>query len=236
VGLEFGTAWLPFLVVPAPLRRLVRSHRARSRAGARVWRAAIAATGVAIAAVASLAGCGLRADEPRDRLDPDTARFTYGDGVVEVPLTACGREGDVVVMGGTAGAIVLQAEADVGDGGFDRTGVTVDLGDDGILGAFGAAMAHGPAGEIHDVRVEGDRLIVEGTWVSFDDQLKPLREPGGAAPEIAGKLVARCPETDDEDEVAFPASRRHVQLRGAALVGSQLPTRPEPAGRSLARH
>ena len=117
-----------------------------------------------------------------------------------MPLTACGRDGDVVVLAGVEGDIVIQAEADVGEGGFDRTGVTADLGDDGIMGAFGADMEHGPAGELTDVRVEGDRLIVEGTWVAFDAEL--VADPGAVGGGIEGRLVARCPET--EDEVATP--------------------------------
>ncbi len=147
--------------------------------------------------LASLGGCGWRDREPCDGLATDTARFSYDGRAVEVPLTACGREGDVVVLAGrTAGGIVVQAEADLGDGGFDRTGVTADLVDDGIIGAFGAEMDHGPAGEITDVRVEGDRLIVEGTWVMFDDQLAAMPPPGEA--QFDGELVARCPETEDD--------------------------------------
>jgi hypothetical protein len=56
-------------------------------------------------------------------------------------------------------------------------------------------MEHGPAGEITEVRAEGDRLIVEGTWVPFDDR---LRAQPTAAGNLAGRLVARCPDTDDE--------------------------------------
>jgi hypothetical protein len=153
-----------------------------------------------VAVVAAPLGCGRRAEAPRDGLDVDTARFTYGDRSAEVPLTACGRDGDVVVLAGVEGDIVIQAEADVGEGGFDRTGVTADLGDDGIMGAFGADMEHGPAGELTDVRVEGDRLIVEGTWVAFDAEL--VADPGAVGGGIEGRLVARCPET--EDEVATP--------------------------------
>jgi hypothetical protein len=161
--------------------------------------------GVVVAAlvVASSGACSGRGAEPRDGLAPDTARFTYGDRTAEVPLTACGREDDVVVVGGTTGSVVLQVQADLGDGGFDRTGVTADLGGDGIMGAFGADMEHGPAGEITAVRVDGDRLIVEGTWVTFDDRLTP--QAAAAGQEIEGRLVARCPDTDDE--VATAGSR-----------------------------
>jgi hypothetical protein len=183
---ESGTPSLPCGVVPAPLRRLVP--------------VVVAASLTSV----SLAGCSDRVDVPRDGLAPDTARVSYGARRVEVPLTACGREGDIVVLGGaTGGGVVLQAEADVGDGGSDRTGVTVDLVDEGILGAFGADMALGPAGEISAVRVEGDRLIVEGTWVWLDEQLRPGVSPSDQPGEIDGKLVARCPEP--VDEVAAPA-------------------------------
>jgi hypothetical protein len=154
--------------------------------------------GVALAVVVTSAvttACSIGGDGPRDDLVADTARFTYSARSVVVSLTACGREGDVVVLAGTSGGTVLQAEADLGDGGADRTGVTVDLGGDGIFGAFGAEMEHGPAGEITEVRVEGDRLIVEGTWVPLDDELTAQPSAAGALP---GRLVARCPETDDE--------------------------------------
>lgn len=148
-------------------------------------------------ALASLGGCGWRDREPRDDLAADTARFSYDGRAVEVPLTACGREGDVVVLAGrTTGGIVVQAQADLGDGGFDRTGVTADLVDDGIIGAFGAEMEQGPAGEITDVRVDGDRLIVEGTWVMFDDELAAVPPPGEV--QFDGRLIARCPETEDD--------------------------------------
>lgn len=145
------------------------------------------------------AGCAGRDRPPRDGLAVDTARFTYGDRTAEVALTACGREEDVVVLAGASGGNVVQAEADLGNGGLDRTGVTADLGGDGIVGAFGVEMEHGPAGEISDVRVEGDRLIIEGTWVTFDDQLTATSD---AASGVDGRLVARCPENDDE--VAAP--------------------------------
>jgi hypothetical protein len=148
-----------------------------------------------VVAGAVTAGCSIGGDGPRDDLAADTARFTYGDRTVVVSLTACGREGDVVVLAGTGGGTVLQVEADLADGGNDRTGVTADLGEDGIVGAFGAEMEHGPAGEITEVRAEGDRLIVEGTWVPFDDR---LRAQPTAAGNLAGRLVARCPDTDDE--------------------------------------
>ncbi|HKY68558.1 MAG TPA: hypothetical protein VJM49_19390 [Acidimicrobiales bacterium] len=153
---------------------------------------------VACAGALALWACGAGGDEPRDGLDADTARFTYGDRSVEVPLTACGREGDTVVLAGTTGSVVLQASADLGDGGFDRTGVTADLGDDGIFGAFGADMPQGPAGEITDVRADGDRLVVEGRWTTFDGELRP--QPTPAADQVEGRMVARCPETDPETD------------------------------------
>ncbi len=102
----------------------------------------------------------------------------------------------MVLLAGRAGSLVLQAAADLGDGGTDRTGVTADLGIEGIIGAFRPDIDHGPAGEIADVRPEGDRLIIEGTWTTFDDQLEPTA-PAGSPADITGKLVARCPEADD---------------------------------------
>jgi hypothetical protein len=155
-------------------------------------------TGLAgvVVAVATVGACAGRDSEPRDGLGPDTARFTYGERSVDVALTACGRDGDVVVLAGADGRTVLQVEGDVGEGGRDRTGVTADLGDDGIMGAFGADMELGPAGAIADVRVEGDRLVVEGTWVMLDDELSPRATPASGG--IEGRLVARCPDSGDE--------------------------------------
>ena len=66
----------------------------------------------------------------------------------------------------------------------------------GILGAFGAELDHGPAGEISDVRTDGDRLIVEGTWVSLDAALEATEE---ASAGVEGELRARCPADDDGD-------------------------------------
>jgi hypothetical protein len=164
-------------------------------------REVVAAALVAVALAAS-SGCGWgRDDEPTDGLAPDTARFTYGDRQVEVPLASCGRdeERNVVVLAGRRGAVVVQAAADLGDDGLARTGVTADLGTAGILGAFGAELDHGPAGEISDVRVDGDRLIVAGTWVSLDTELEPTEEaPAG----VEGELRARCPAGDGDDETA----------------------------------
>jgi hypothetical protein len=142
----------------------------------------------------SLGGATLGPDDPRRGVEADTARFTYGGREVEVPLDACGREGDTVVMAGRQGSVVLQVGADVSVGGEVRTGVTVDLGADGILGAFGADVPPGPAGEIRRVSTVGDALVVDGSWVGFDDDLRPL--PGAGA-GVDGTLVARCPETDD---------------------------------------
>jgi hypothetical protein len=147
---------------------------------------------VAAAAAAVLAAsCGAGERAPRDGLEADTARFTYDGRTAEVSLRACGREDDVVVLAGASNGVVLQVEADLGEGGAERTGVTADLGGDGIMGAFGAQMELGPAGEITDVRAEGDRLVVDGVWTTFDGDLRPLTP----AQEIAGRLVARCPET-----------------------------------------
>ena len=147
-----------------------------------------------VTAVAS-AGCGLRqGSEPRDGLKPDTARFAYGDRRVEVPLVACGRDGDVVTLGGTRGSVVLQAAADVSDGGTARTGVTLDLGQGEIWGAFGQDMPRAAAGTVHEAKVEGDRLVVDATWAALDDQLAPV--PGGQT--VEGRLTARCPAADDD--------------------------------------
>lgn len=163
-----------------------RRHLLAVRRGALI----VVAAGVSILAPA----CGDRGAPPRDGLEVDTARFAYGGRTAEVTLEACGREGDIVVLAGREDGVVLQVEADLGDGGLDRTGVTADLGDAGIVGAFGAEMEHGPAGEITDVRVEGDRLIVDAVWTTFDGNLEPV------TPEeaIEGRMTARCPETDED--------------------------------------
>jgi hypothetical protein len=89
----------------------------------------------------------------------------------------------------------VQAAADLGEGGLARTGVTADLGTGAIIGAFGADLDHGPAGEIGDVRVDGDRLIVDGTWVSLDAELDPTEE---ASAGVEGELRARCPADDGD--------------------------------------
>ncbi|MGH9229518.1 MAG: hypothetical protein ACRD07_12485 [Acidimicrobiales bacterium] len=169
-----------------------------------------AAAGIAAVALTASTGCawGGQDDEPEDGLAPDTARFTYGDRQVEVPLTSCGRdeEEDVVLLAGRRGAVVVQAAADLGDEGFDRTGVTADLGDAGIVGAFGAELDQGPAGEISDVRIDGDRLIVEGTWVPLDAELEPTAAPSAGG--VEGELRARCPA--DNDGGGDTAARRFV--------------------------
>jgi hypothetical protein len=151
---------------------------------------------VAVAAMLVVPACGWGSDdEPRDGLGADTAWFSYGGRRAEVPLADCGQEGDVVVLAGTQGGIVVQAAADLGDGGAARSGVTADLGgEDGILGAFGAEHDDGPAGEITDVRVEGDRVTIEGRWAPLDGDLRPL--PVAPDQLIEGALEARCPETD----------------------------------------
>ena len=150
--------------------------------------------GAALATAA--AGCGaLGGDEaPRDGLAPDTARFTYGDRTVEIPLHACGQEDDTVLMAGARGATVLQVEADVGEGGLARTGVTVEMGAGEIWGAFGPDMQRPPAGTVREVRTEGDRLVVEATWAFHDGDLRATA-PGQTT---EGRLVARCPEPDDD--------------------------------------
>ena len=173
--------WLPCGFVPSAFRHVVP----------------VTALGAAVALGVIGGGCGSR---PRDGLGPDEARFAYGDRSATVSLTACGRDGDVVVLAGTEGGIVVQARADLGDGGLERTGVTADLGGDGIMGAFGPATELGPAGEISAVRVEGDRLVVEGAWVLFDEQLIP--QPSTAAQPIEGELVARCPAPEDDETAA----------------------------------
>jgi hypothetical protein len=155
---------------------------------------------VGLLLVTAAAGCRNDRDESRDGLGPDTARFSYGDRSVDVPLTACGRDGDVVVLAGREGTTVLQAAADLGDGGADRSGVTADLGVEGIVGAFGPDVDHGPAGTISDVGAEGDRLIIEGTWVELDAALEPTAP--ASTEGLTGRLVARCPADDDDDDTA----------------------------------
>jgi predicted small lipoprotein YifL len=62
-------------------------------------RAGPSAVAVGLVVVIAATGCGRNdPDEPRDGLGPDTARFSYGDRSVVVSLTACGRDGDVVVL------------------------------------------------------------------------------------------------------------------------------------------
>jgi hypothetical protein len=172
----------------------------------------------ALAVAAACGWGGTERDEPRDGLAPDTARFTYGERQVEVSLTSCGHDQDegVVLLAGRRGAVVLQAAADLGDDGADRTGVTADLGTAGILGAFGADLEQGPAGAITEVRTDGDRLIVEGEWVPLDGELEPLPEgsgpTGGSAAgsagggPVTGELRARCPEevSDGDRDTAAP--------------------------------
>ena len=135
------------------------------------------------------------AEDPRAGLDADEARFTWGDRSVEVPLFECGREGDVVIMAGRAGGVVLQVAADLGEGGAARTGVTLDRGEDGTLGAFGAALDQGPAGELTAVRTVGDSLVVEATWAEVDpDTFAVLPRTDARPGAFDGQLVARCPE------------------------------------------
>ena len=165
-------------------------------------REVVATAALVAITLAAASGCGWgRDNEPTDGLAPDTARFTYGDRQVEVPLASCGRDEDrnVVVLAGRRGAVVVQAAADLGDDGTGRTGVTADLGTAGILGAFGGELDHGPAGEISDVRVDGDRLIVDGTWVTLDSKLDPTEE---ASAGVEGELRARCPANDGDDDTA----------------------------------
>jgi hypothetical protein len=139
---------------------------------------------------------GLRSSserDPRRALEPHTARFTYGDRSATFTLLECGREGDVVIMAGRQGTHVLQVAADVGDDGLDRTGVTADLGSDGTFGAFGAGLPQGPVGELTDVHVEGDTLVVEGRWAAVDPDTLERRAP--PVPLLDGRLAARCPDS-----------------------------------------
>lgn len=151
---------------------------------------------VAVVAVAALVDVTANSsNDPRTGVDADTARFTYGGRSVEVPLEACGRDGDVVLMAGRAGSVVVQVWADLGEGGRESTGVTADLGDEGILGAFGADIPPGPAGEIVSVGTVGDGLVIEGRWTTFDENIQPT-DPGDRGGEIE-TLVARCPAPDE---------------------------------------
>jgi hypothetical protein len=200
----------------------------------RFYVAAFAPT-VLAATVLGAAGCGLVGREPpRPDIAPNVARVDLAGRRTTVPLTACGREGDVVVLGGAEDGTVVQAQADLGDGGRDRSGVTLDLGDraGGIWGAFGADMPDGPAGEITGVRVEGDLVVIEGTWVPLDGDLTPLPSP----PPAEGELIARCPE--DEDDVAAPgaaqadpAAAYHGPGRGAGDPAARSPGRQPPSPR-----
>jgi hypothetical protein len=149
---------------------------------------------VAISLLA-LPACGWGAERPpRDGLAPNTARFTYGDRSIVVPLTACGRDGTVVLLAGRRGDDVLQAAADLGQDGDARTGVTADVAGDAVFGAFGADIDHGPAGQIDDVKVIADRLIIEGQWAVMDENYVPTQQS-----TLPGKMTARCPRSKDKD-------------------------------------
>ena len=150
--------------------------------------------GAVTLAVAATTGCGMAHRAPRDGLAPNTARFSYGERSVEMPVSGCGRQGHVFVAGGGRGTDVLQVAADLGSGGLDRSGVTAQVGGDGIFGAFGPDAPHGPAGEITGVHVDGDRLTVDGRWVPMDKNYVPTQ-----AATIDGKLVVRCPQTKHPD-------------------------------------
>jgi hypothetical protein len=158
----------------------------------------VAAAVLAVVAVGVASLLGARSsspDDPRSGLGAREARFTYGERSVEVPILSCGRDGDIVVMAGREGPVVLQVWADLGEGGRERTGVTVDLGEDGIVGAFGAGIPPGPAGEIVSVGTVGDGLVVEGRWTMFDESMRPI-EPGSPAGGHVDRLVARCPPSE----------------------------------------
>jgi hypothetical protein len=159
---------------------------------------ALVGAAIALAVVVMLGGRSSSPDDPRHGVEADTARFTYGDRSVEVPLVACGRDGDIVVMAGREGQVVIQVRADLGEGGRERTGVTADLGEDGIMGAFGADIPPGPAGTIVSVRTVGDGLVVEGRWTMFDTNIEPV-EPGSPGNDHVDTLVARCPPDEDDD-------------------------------------
>jgi hypothetical protein len=150
----------------------------------------------ALAGVAVASWLGLRGTseaDPRTGVPADAARVTYGDRTAAVPLAECGRDGDVVIAAGRGGGMVLQVAADLAEGGAARTGVTLDLGTEGTLGAFGADLDQGPAGEVTGVRAEGDALVVEGRWAQLDPDTFAA-DP--SAPLVDGELVARCPPGD----------------------------------------
>jgi len=149
--------------------------------------------GAIVVAVGLLGGSG-GGDDPRSGLDADTARFTYGDRSVEVGLLECALDGETFVAAGRRGAMVLQMGVDLGNGGADRSGVTMDVGDDGVFGAFGGDLPQGPVGAFTRIERLGDSVVVEGDWVLLDpDTLAPT---SAAATTLPGELVARCPETD----------------------------------------
>jgi hypothetical protein len=159
---------------------------------------ALVGVAVTLAVVVALIGRSSSPDDPRNGVDADTAKFTYGDRSVEVPLVACGRDGDIVIMAGRRGSVVIQVRADLSEGGRDRTGVTADLGEAGIMGAFGPDLPPGPAGTIVSVRRVGDGLVVRGRWTMFDTNIEPIH-PGSPGSDHVDTLVARCPPDEQVD-------------------------------------
>jgi hypothetical protein len=157
----------------------------------------VAAVVMALVGLLVVSALGLRSSsdrDPRNAVDADTARFSYGDRSASFTLVECGREDDVVIMAGRQGRMVLQVAADLGDGGLARTGVTADLGDDGTLGAFGADLPQGPVGELTEAHAEGDTLVVEGRWAAVDPDT--LEVEAASSGLVDGRLVARCPPED----------------------------------------
>lgn len=138
---------------------------------------------LAVGAVVLLAAC--TAD---DGLEPLRARVRTPDQRATLDVDGCGLDDDVLVLGASSPAVLLQLllvldgdEVDLG-----RSGLTVTLADRGTLGAGDAEalQAERPAGAITSASVRGDRIevVADAQRVSADGDV--------VAGEV--RVAARC--------------------------------------------
>lgn len=143
----------------------------------------------AATALAAAAACSTG-----DDLEPMQARLRTPDQRATLAVDGCARDGDVVALGASSEAVLVQLllTIDGDEVDLDASGLTVELADRGVLGAGDPELIQaetGDAGQLRSASVRGDRIEVVADAVRVT--------PEGTVTEGEVALNARCTADDD---------------------------------------
>jgi hypothetical protein len=144
---------------------------------------------LAIVAVVAAGACG-----SGDGLEAREVRVRVPEQRLALEVDGCGRDGDLVVLGASSASALLQVllRMDGDEVDLARSGITVEIGGRGVLGAGDPdliASAAGAAGTIRSASVRGDRIEVSADAIRVS--------AGASVEEGRVEVAARCTAPED---------------------------------------